>query len=373
VKQQNRGVWQELGLPEIINAAGKMTYLGSSVVSNNVAAAMVNGAQSYVEIAELRSAASRKVAKLTHSPHAHVVASGSAGIVQAVAASITGTNLALIEQVPFVEASRRKILLQKSHAINYGVSVTQLIKLGGGMPTEVGSANRCTLEQLENAIDPDTAAILFVVSHHVCNETEVSLPEVMLMAKKMQVPVILDAAAESDIRKYVSVGVNIAIFSGHKAVGGPTSGLILGEKKLVEACIAQERGVGRTMKVGKEAFAGILVALENFMSGEGVVSTEELLSRLHVISGAIDAQVPISANIVWDKTRPIPRLVLTVLGSSKLSAVEIVQALEINRPSIRTRNHEVLQGRIGIDPRELLNEGAVIIAEALNRILRDEK
>ena len=42
-------------------------------------------------------------------------------------------------------------------------------------------------------------------------------------------------------------------FGGGKAIGGPTSGIVAGDASLVEACRAQNAGIGRPMKVGKEA------------------------------------------------------------------------------------------------------------------------
>ncbi len=38
------------------------------------------------------------------------------------------------------------------------------------------------------------------------------------------VPVIVDAAAEPDVRPFLSAGASIVISSGHKAMGAPTSG-----------------------------------------------------------------------------------------------------------------------------------------------------
>ena len=77
-----------------------MTYLGSSAVADEVAEAITFSAQSYVDMAALKSAVGQRIAELLSVPAACVVSSAAAGIVQAVAATITGINQTLIEQVP---------------------------------------------------------------------------------------------------------------------------------------------------------------------------------------------------------------------------------------------------------------------------------
>src|SRR6202007_31539 len=76
------------------------------------------------------------------------------------------------------------------------------------------------------------------------------------------VPVIVDAASEYDLKGFLQQGGDIVIFSGHKFLGGPTTGIVAGRKDLVRAAYLQNRGIGRGMKVGKESIAGTIAALE---------------------------------------------------------------------------------------------------------------
>ena len=57
-------------------------------------------------------------------------------------------------------------------------------------------------------------------------------------------------------------GADLAIYSAHKFLGGPTAGIIAGRKDLVRACFLQNMGIGRGMKVGKEGVAGAIAALD---------------------------------------------------------------------------------------------------------------
>jgi D-glucosaminate-6-phosphate ammonia-lyase len=66
--------------------------------------------------------------------------------------------------------------------------------------------------------------------------------------------VIVDAAAEEDLRLYVSQGADLVIYSGAKAFNAPTSGFITGKREWIECCKAQHHGIARAMKIGKETW-----------------------------------------------------------------------------------------------------------------------
>ena len=76
------------------------------------------------------------------------------------------------------------------------------------------------------------------------------------------VPVIVDAASEYDLKGFLAAGADLAIYSAHKFLGGPTAGIVAGRKDLVRAAFLQNCGIGRGMKVGKESIVGAMAALE---------------------------------------------------------------------------------------------------------------
>lgn len=361
-------VWMSLGVPDVINAAGKMTYLGSSSLHPSVTAAMAAAGSSFVDMAQLKSAVGAEIARLADAPAGWVVGSAAAGIVQAVAGSITGTDLGAIEALPDVPADRREVVLCKGHAVHFGAPLTQMLRVAGGLVHEVGAVNRTTTEQLTAALSDRSAAVVYVVSHHASPGAP-ELAEVIQLAHAVHVPVIVDAAAETDLRRFVAAGADIAIYSGHKAIGGPTSGIVLGSAPLVAACAAQESGVGRAMKVGKETLAGVLTAVDNYVRGRTARTASDLDETLAIAVRHLGSDLPLGIETVRDPTRPIPRLRLTVGSDSPLSAVDIVAALAGGNPSVRTRNHAVESGVIDIDPRELSSTDAEVLAARVRTIL----
>src|SRR5260221_9516062 len=89
-----------LGLRPIINVSGTMTALGASTVVPEAAKAVAAIPPEFVEINDLQRKASAVIARLTGGEAGCVTASASAGITIGVAAAITGSDLATIEQLP---------------------------------------------------------------------------------------------------------------------------------------------------------------------------------------------------------------------------------------------------------------------------------
>lgn len=63
-------------------------------------------------------------------------------------------------------SSRKRSDYVKGHNVQYGAPVETMIYLGGGKLVEVGYANEGKAEHIEDAIGENTAAILYVKSHH---------------------------------------------------------------------------------------------------------------------------------------------------------------------------------------------------------------
>ncbi len=72
---------------------------------------------------------------------------------------------------------------------------------------------------------PRTAAILYIKSHHCVQKSMLSVEQAAVVARKHDLPLIVDAAAEEDLHTYYRSGADLVIYSGAKAIEGPTSGL----------------------------------------------------------------------------------------------------------------------------------------------------
>jgi L-seryl-tRNA(Ser) seleniumtransferase len=255
---------RELGLRPIINASGTMTVLGASIMVPEAIAAMTAIAGEFVEMQQLHQLASEAVSLATGAEAGFITASCASAITLAVAATLTGDRLLAIERLPDTTGLKREVLVQLGHMVGYGASLEQTIAMTGARVVPVGTVSMARDYQLDEAITDSTACAVFVVSHMTVQYAMLSLEQVCRICHAKGVPVIVDAASEYDLRGFLARGADLVVYSGHKFLGGPTSGIVAGSRALVHAAALQNRGIGRGMKVGKESIAGVMAALQSW-------------------------------------------------------------------------------------------------------------
>lgn len=355
-----------LNVKRIINVAGTMTALGSSAAIPEVIEAATDILPWFVEVDDLQRIASRAIARATGGEAGLVTASASAGITLAVAASMTGTDLSRIARLPDAAGMRSGVVVQRGHLVDYGAPIEQAIRLAGGRVSAVDK--EVGLPGLAAVFDDTIAAALYVVSHHCDQERQIPLAAFAEAAARRGVPLIVDAAAEYDLKGFVAAGADIVIYSAHKFLGGLTAGIVAGRKELIRAAYLQNRGIGRGMKVGKEGIVGAVAALEAWsrrdhralrIREEGHISL--WVERLSGIDG-------IRAEFSPDPTNnPVTRLRVYVDPQSGTTAWAVADALADGERPVVVRSDEIERGYFELDPCNL-REGE---AEEVARRLRD--
>lgn len=365
--RSNLPIRERLGLRPVINVSGTMTTLGASIIVPEAIAAMAEIAPQFVEVDDLQRKASAVIARLTGGEAGFVTASAAAGIVMSIAGAMTGSRLLAIERLPDDTTSlKNEVLVQLGHIVNYGGSLDQSIRQCGGKAVMVGTVSVAQPYQLADAINERTAAGLYVVAHHTVQYGMLSLREFAEICHARDVPVIVDAASEYDLRRFLDEGADLVIYSGHKFLGGPTSGIVAGRKDLVRAGYLQNRGIGRGMKVGKESIAGVMAALEAWevRDHQGIRAREQAaldlwMSRLPGLTG-------LDVRIIPDPTgNPLDRLEITVLPESGYSANGLANALAAATPPVIVRNHQVELGHFFLDPCNLHPGEEDIVADQI--------
>ncbi len=310
----------KLGLRPVINVSGTMTGLGASIVVPEAIAAMTAILPQFVEINDLQRKASAVIARLTGGEAGFVTASCSSGISLAVAGTITGNDLLAVEKLPEVSTEKNEVLVQMGHVVSYGAPVDQAIRLAGGKPVLIGQATTTHRYHMENAITEKTAAAVYVVSHHVVNYGLLHLTEFVEIAHAKGIPVIVDAASEYDLKLFLAQGADIALYSGHKFLGGPTSGIVAGKKELVRNAFLQNMGIGRGMKVGKESIYGVMAALQAWETRDHDGIRERETGYLNLWKKTLDGRPGVTALIEPDPTNnPLDRLRVIVSAPEPIS------------------------------------------------------
>lgn len=362
-------IYEKYGLKEVINASGKMTILGVSKVAKSVQEAQKIAGESFFEMSELIEKTGAYIAALLEVEASTIVASASAGIAQSIAAVIGQGDLYHLYHPYDQRREKRQIIMPKGHNVDYGTSVEVMIAQGGGQLVEAGYANMCSASHLEMVITPQTAGILYIKSHHTVQKSMLTVAEAAEVASRHHLPLIVDAAAEEELTAYYHQGADLVIYSGAKAVEGPSSGLVLGKKPFVDWVRLQSKGLGRSMKIGKENVLGLTQAIENFVK-EGSESGESMKERLRPFIAQLTAIPELEATIRQDGAgRDIYRAEVRVQGT--LSAVDVIAQLKAQDPAIYTREYRANNGIIEFDIRGVTSLEMAKIIQRLQVILSE--
>lgn len=348
-------IYSRNGLRAVINASGRMTKLGVSTISKGVGEAMAEAAGNYVVMDDLYVWAGKRIGSMIGTGDACVTSSASAGIALSVASLICQGNLQKVKHfydiLPFEQ--RREVILLKGQNVDFGAPVAEMIQLGGGMIVEAGYANGAVLDDIEQAVTEHTLAIFFVKSHHCVQKEMVDAEPVIRLSRRLGIPCIVDAAAESDLRIYAAMGADFVCYSGAKAIEGPTSGFVACRTAQAEYMRLQYKGIGRAMKVGKESVMGLVKAVEEYLNGgkTGPVTRTDL-EQFAVRTGEIRG---CRTSIVTDEAgREICRCKIEF--DPKLYGMDantVVTKLQEGPVAVFTRDYQANLGSVAIDPRPL--------------------
>jgi L-seryl-tRNA(Ser) seleniumtransferase len=347
--------YSRLGLRPVINVNGTMTSLGASIVAQPVIDAVASILPQFVEIDDLQRKASAAIAKACGSESGYVTASCSAAITLGIAATMTGDDVGLIERLPDTSGLRNEVVIQTGHLVNYGAPIDQAIRLAGARVVPVGAATEAHGYQLASAITERTTAALYVVSHHTVQFGLIQLEEFIAEAHAKGVPVIVDAASEYNLTRFIAAGADLVLYSAHKFLGGLTAGIVAGKKTLVRAAYFQNGGIGRGMKVGKEGIAGAIAALEQWQQRDHAAVRARERGYLDLWIAGLAGRPGIRAEIDADPTgNPLDRLKLSIDSrEARISAWDLADAL--SRPPagsipVIVRDHEAELNFFFIDP-----------------------
>lgn len=360
-----------LSLKAIINASGRMSKLGVSTLSDHVLEGIKFGGQHYFDMDALMVESGKTVAQYVGTEHALITNSASAAIALALAGIIAKDNWQMVEHLyESSSESCRECLIMKGHNVDYGAPIEVMMRLGGAIPKEVGYANSCSIYQMEQAITDKTVGVLFVQSHHCVQKNMPTLVEVYELCQRYQLPLVLDAAAEEDFLMYTAQA-DLVIFSGSKAIQGPTSGILAGRKKYIDYASAHLQGIGRAMKIGKENIFGLLYALEQYKSNRRTTADQlkelKKLKRLEALQG-------VRVSMEQDEAgRDIYRGRIHVEAQrANISAKQLVQQLKQGEIAIYTRDYYAASsGFFDIDPRPMQPGDMEYIIDRIKQIVSD--
>lgn len=343
-------IFEKYGLTRVINTRGPATVLGASTVPNDIRDEVSQILGKPVEMWELQRCASHWISKLTGAPAGCVTGCTSAGIAVCCAAALTGMNPAKIKSLPGLKEGPRKIVIQKGQVTGAGdAPVYQVVKMTGAEYVEVGEALDCATFHLEDALDADTAAALYVMEDTFAPNL-LSIEQFVKICHAKGVPVIVDAAYLTDFKKLWDLKVDLAIYSVQKWLSGTTAGIIAGREDMVTACYMQEMGIGRPMKCGKEGVMGCIAAIKRWLSLDWEAIHRHQTRLAGLIIELLEKVEGLTLRTERSDYSPAVRVRMTVdPNRCPLDAYQINAAIGKGDPVIKTDDYYVNHGDIVFD------------------------
>lgn len=384
-------IYERLGVRPIINCVGTATIYGGALMDKEALEAMDEAAKQAVCLYELQAAASKMIAQRTHAEAGIVTAGASAALTLGTAACITGFDVAKMNRLPDTTGIPNEVI-KPQHQMN---PFYHGIRLAGAKIISVGKPTVTTKWDIESVITENTVAIAYTY----LLGSQPPLEEITKIGKKYNIPVIVDAAAQvppvENLHKFIDMGADLVCISGGKGIRGfQASGILCGRRDLIASAVVQmldtegepfdewnppaslipkdrlraypEPGIGRGMKVTKEAVVGLLVALQELTEEKFTKRAEYLRQLLEGIGTRLDGIAGVEMRMTEDPRGKYPMLEVKidekVVGRS---VAEVSQRLKDGEPSIYERDRYERKEQIVIHSVNLDEETAKIVGERL--------
>ena len=395
-------IYDELGVPRVINAASTKTRIGGSRIRPEAVEAMGRAAESFVRLSDLQARASELIREVTGAEAGYVASGGAACMTLAAAAAIAGDDLATMARLPDTEGVADRIVMPRTHRNGYD----HALRAAGAEIVDVGNndnylgtgSNSTEPWELAEAIDDDTVAVAYMQKAYSLPPLET----VVEVAHDRGVPVIVDAAAElppvSNLSRFVEQGADMVIFSGGKAIRGPqTTGILAGKREYVRSAALQhldmhvapevwnppselfdredvagvpKQGIGRPLKVGKEELVGLIRALELFVEEDQEARQAEWAARVDTLEAGLDGLTGVTVTRrAGGKLMVAPELRIELGDDAATDAVSLVGALRGEDPRVFVGSDDLAEDAFSVNPLCLTDEEAKYVAERIRSYL----
>jgi D-glucosaminate-6-phosphate ammonia-lyase len=369
-------VYERIGVKPVINARGFMTVLGGSTPSPRVKQAMEEAERYYVEMKDLLEKGGEIIAEKIGCEAAYITPGAAAALALGTAACVTGDDLDKMARLPDTTGMKNEVVMQACQRYSYQRATT----IVGTRLVEVGDENGATPEQLEAAIGPRTACVLYV-AHLESRPGALSFDQVLDIAHRKGVPVLTDAAGQvyplDRMRSYTKRGADLVAF-GAKYIGSVhSSGILCGKKALVDAAVpqgfigfetvAERKSFGRPLKLDRQEIVGVVTAVEEWFSMDHEKRVAELERRLDALRRALDGAPGLRFELLRREGNA-PRLLRIEIdpASARRDAAAVVAGLRAGNPMVLVGSDATA---ITVNPSTVRPEDDAVVAGRLRELL----
>ncbi|MDQ2741017.1 MAG: L-seryl-tRNA(Sec) selenium transferase [Chloroflexota bacterium] len=277
IEQRVASEWR-VGPTKVINATGVIlhTNLGRAPLSDDAVEAMRTAA-GYTDLEYDRQSGDRGSRQWYVSHQLCTLIGAEAALVTVNAASAVLLALTAL-------ARGRDVIVSRGQAVEIGggFRVPDILEQSGARLLEVGTTNRTRLQDFEDAIGPETAAILHVHTSNfrIVGFTEqAALADLAGLARRRGILLIddngsgslLDTAAyglshEPTPAESLAAGAHLVAFSCDKLLGGPQAGVVAGSAELVKRL--SQHPLARAFRPDKTILAALSATLLAYLRGD---------------------------------------------------------------------------------------------------------
>jgi L-seryl-tRNA(Ser) seleniumtransferase len=365
------GIYEDLGIKPIINASATLTKLGGSRMPPEVLEAMTAAAGAFIDLPTLQARVGDRIAELTRNEAAFVSSGAAGGIVLAVATLMAAPNEPDPMAYPMLKGiTRNEAIVFSSQRNGYDFAILQT----GASIVECDDS----LESFEAAITERTACLVWFAGALAAKSPP--LEDVIAVAKKHNVPVLVDAAAQiprvSNLWHFTrGLGCEGVIFSGGKGIRGPqAAGLVLGSRELIAGCrrlSPPTQGIGRPLKVGKEELAGMLAAVQYTLAQDedAVLEGYEAVVQKWISDLAGIAGVSAERGFPSEAGQPHARTMVRLDAGFRKTRDQVIDELRNGDVWIEVGTLVDEPNTIALNPQTVTREEADVVGARLRQIL----
>lgn len=334
----------------VINATGVIihTNLGRSPLSSDAMEAMTRSSEGYSDLEFNLGTGDRGsrqghlqpiLTQLTGAEDSLVVNNNAAAVLLGLAA-VAGSGEVIISRGEAVE-------------IGGGFRIPDVLMQSGATLVEVGTTNRCYVSDYEQAISDRTSAILKVHASNfkVVGFTHTSeVKDLSRLAHRQGIPLLHDVGSGCllDTREFglsyeprpqdsILDGSDLVFFSGDKLLGGPQSGIVIGQQAWVEKLA--KHPLARAFRIDKTNLAALMATLLHYLKNDVnsqipvwrmiSATSDELRTRAELLRD----RLAISSDVVNSKS---------TIGGGSLPG----ETLETSAITIATTHPQILAQRL---------------------------
>ena len=385
-------------LRPVINATGVIlhTNLGRAPLSQEAIVAMDAAAKGYCNLEFDLDSGTRG------SRHSHI---------EQILCQLTGAETALVVNnnasavllALTALAKKKEVIVSRGQAVEIGggFRIPEVMRQSGAKLVEVGTTNCTYLADYEQAINPRTAALIRVHSSNfklLGFTYSVTLEELVALGHRYHLPVFDDLGSgclldttkfgldpEPMVQQSIALGVELALFSGDKLLGGPQAGIIVGKKQIIDKL--KRHPLVRAVRIDKIRLAGLSATLIHYLENEAVIKVPvwrmlstpleeiEKRARLYAQALASSARIIEGESMIGGGSLPggtLPTRLLALGGQGKRKNKDLAQAiaqrLRCQEPPIVGRISDNL---LLLDPRSVLPEEDETVLESLCSVIAD--